>query len=218
MAGQDGLLMRRLLLAGAVLLAAAAAGCAGTAEEPVGATPTGAPPDAEFSASVTQEDEVLHIRYRLVNKGAAGVYVLNGVPLQEQTLSVRSAPDAVYVTGRGGHTAEIAKRAFDMPATDKKAWEAPYRVAGRLVAPGEAFSEEVTVALPLHRRHPYGDDVGEGVIELPDPTDTVVFCVGVVREAWQPPESTPTLPLFPHLSSTTTNQHLFCSAPAPVAQ
>ncbi|MEV4415774.1 hypothetical protein [Catellatospora sp. NPDC049609] len=210
--------MRPLLLAAAVLLAAAAAGCAASPGEPPNSTPTGAPPEADFSASVTQEDDVLHIRYRLVNKSTTAVYVLNGVPLQEQTLTVRPAPDAVYVTGRGSHTVEIAKRAFDMPSTDRKAWEAPYRVAGRLVAPGEAFSEEVTVALPLHRRHPYGDDLGEGVIALPDPTDTVVFCVGVVREAWQPPESTAALPLFPHLSSTTTAQHLFCSAPAPVAQ
>lgn len=208
---------RTLATAAAAALVALAAACTPGPAEPPGREPTSAPPQVTFSASVTQEDDVLHVRYRLVNTGTVPLHVLNGVPLEEQTLAVTPAPDAVYVTGRGGHTIELAKRAFDMP-DGNKAWEAPFRVAAHPVAPGQAFSEELTVPLPLHRRHPYGDDIGEGVIELPDGADTVVFCVGVVREAWQAPESTPELPIFPHLSSTTTDQHLFCSAPAPVTQ
>jgi len=148
--------------------------------EPADPPATGAPPAVELTATLTVQEQRLHVTYRLVNRSGEPLIVLNQVP------TATSTPDAnaVYVTGRpGSGRVEIAKRAYAMPDTDRKTWAQPEHVAGVILAPGGSVGEDLTVPLPLRRRHPYGDDIGYGTIKLPDPVQDVVFCLGVVDRA-----------------------------------
>jgi hypothetical protein len=182
-----------------------------TASEPPNEAPTGPPPPAEFDASLTVDGDALRISYRLVNENDGDLWVLNRVPVAVTPTRVTTEPDAVYVTGRGDHTVEIAKRAFDMPPG--VGVEVPAEIGATLLPPGQAVAEQLTVALPLRRYHPYGDDVEDGLVLLPDPVESVLFCVGVVADTPYPPyPSSEGWPAFPHLVSTTRYQHLFCSA------
>lgn len=220
-----GLMSRAVLLRGVALmrgavvvavLVATTVACTPAAEPPT-SEPTGPPPAVDFTASVTRDRDELRISYRLTNEDSAELYVLNRLPEHDGPGEVYPARDDwVYIIGRDGGTAEIAKRAFDMPRTDRVAWEAAAVIGATRLAPGEEVVEEFTVALPLTRRHPYGNDLGSGEIRLPDPVTSVVFCVGVVGEAWQTMFSTPQLPIFEHTASTTRAQHVFCSASTPL--
>ena len=121
-------------------------------------------------------------------------------------------PNAVYVTGvTGTDRVQLAKRAFAMPDSGKT-WVQAAQVGGVVVPDGQSVEESLVVPLPLTRRHPYGDDVGQGVITLPDPVREVVFCLGVLRAADAPPHPPGDITL-PHLVSTTSVQHLLCSEP-----
>ncbi len=123
--------------------------------------------------------------------------------------------DAVYVTGADHGRVVIAKRAFAMPDTTKVTWYAATQVAGTRLPPGGTVTEELTVPLPLRRRHPYGDDIGDGVIKLPEPVKEIVFCLGVARSAEVTvyPSGPLAQPVLPHLAGTVRGQHLFCSDP-----
>jgi len=195
---------RRLFAGG---LAALLTGCSSGPAEPPDPPASGAPPAVGFTATVSVEGQSIHITYQLTNQSADELLVLSRVPG-----SGKNDPNAVYVVGRTGtHVVEIGKRAFAMPDTDKVSWAQAARVGVVKLPPGESVGEQVTVALPLKRRHPYGDDYGDGAITLPDPIEEVVFCVGVVRQSEA--KGLAADDTLPHLSSTTTVQHLFCSSP-----
>ncbi|MEV0274670.1 hypothetical protein AB0H43_38355 [Hamadaea sp. NPDC050747] len=184
-------------------LAALLGGCSAAPAEPADPPASGAPPAVGFTAEVVVEGQSLHVTYRLTNQSPDELLVLNRVP---------GAADAVYVVGRSGtHVVEIGKRAFAMPDTDKVSWAQAARVGVTKVPPGESVGEQLTVSLPLSRRHPYGDDYGDGTITLPDPIEQVVFCLGVVRASEA--KGLAADETLPHLSSTTSVQHLFCSNP-----
>ncbi|NUR73660.1 MAG: hypothetical protein HOU81_22815 [Hamadaea sp.] len=183
-------------------LAALLGGCSAAPAEPADPPASGTPPAIAFTAKVAVEGQTIHISYQLTNKSADEVLVLDRVP----------GTDAVYVVGRSGtHLVEIGRRAYAMPDTDKVSWAQAARVGVTKLPPGESVDEQVTLALPLQRRHPYGDDYGDGTIKLPDPIEQVVFCVGVVRAAEA--KGLAADETLPHLSSTTSVQHLFCSDP-----
>lgn len=203
--------MRRWVAAVAVLVATIA-GC--SPGEPPTSEPTGPPPSVEFTASVTRDGDELRISYRLTNEDSTELYVLNRLLEHDHPDDGEAGEDSVYVVGHGGGTVEIAKRAFDMPDTDRVAWESAAVIGATRLAPGEAATEEFAVALPLTRRHPYGNDLGYGEIRLPDPAESVVFCVGVVGDARQLETSTAESPYFEHTSSTTLAQHVYCSPSA----
>lgn len=197
-----------------IVLAGATVAC--SPGEPPTSEPTGPPPPVEFSASVTRDGDELRIRYRLTNEDSADLYVLNRVVSDVDPDPMGSSPELVYVTGHDAGTVEITKRAFDMPDTDRVAWESAAVIGATRLAPGQAAAEEFAVTLPLQRRHPYGNDLGYGEIRLPDPVESVIFCVGVVGEARQLEISTPESPYFEHMSSTTRAQHVFCSPSTPL--
>lgn len=112
---------------------------------------------------------------------------------------------------------QLAQRAFAMPVGDVT-WSQPAPAQDVRVGDGQEVTADLTVALPLQRSHPYGDDYGDGPIRLPDPVKDVVFCLGVVRAA----DVTVSVPdgqavTLPNLASTTAIQHLLCSEPIKVS-
>lgn len=203
--------MARLLAAALALVGLG--GCASARPgpaEPADPPPTGAAPAADFTASVRVGADALTISYRLVNRSGADLVALNRVPGYGD--GSPNDANAAYVTGAAGGRVEVAKRAFAMPQTDRMSWNHAAVVGGTIIHDGQTAAEELTVALPLRRYHPYGDDIGDGPIALPAPVTEVVFCLGVVTAASLPPAALGSLTV-PHLSATTANQHLFCSAP-----
>ncbi|MFI7596702.1 hypothetical protein [Actinoplanes sp. NPDC049681] len=208
---------RRRLLGAALAAVLSCAACGADAPaEPSDPPATGTPPAVRFTSSVESRGQALHIRYELVNESGGELIVLNRVPAHSASGAPVTDPGAVYVTGAGPKgRVEIAKRAFAMPVTDKKTWAQPAQISGVTVRPGRAVSEELTVPLPLHRHHPYGDDYGDGPISLPDPVTEAVFCVGVLRATDAPSAGAEAAVVtLPHLSSTTRVQYLSCSPPA----
>jgi hypothetical protein len=192
------------------------AGCGSTPAEPADPRATGTPPTVQFTAGVEVRGQSLQISYQLVNSSGQDLIVLNQVPAFTASGSPKPDVNAVYVTGADLQgRVEISKRAFAMPDTENKSWAQAARISGVVVKPGQSVGEELTVPLPLRRHHPYGDDLGEGTISLPDPVTEVVFCLGVIREAEArlPSGGAETPVTLPHLGSTTGIQHLSCSAP-----
>lgn len=193
-----------VILASIALLAS---GCSAKPSEPPTSRPTGPAPSVEFTASVQLGPEAIDISYRLVNRDDRVLYALNRVFPDDERLP--SSPDEVYLTGRPGGVVEIAKRAFDMPPGFL--YDAAAVIGGTPLAPGQSIEESFSVPLPLQRRHPYGNEVREGRVNLPDPIRAVIFCLGVVGTV--PPDAPGPL-LFHHDTRVTPKQHVFCSTPA----
>lgn len=193
-------------------LAVLATGCTSSPAEPPTTAPTGPAPAVEFEASIQRQGESLEVTYRVVNAEAdRDLYALNRVFPEDDPFLVEARPDGVYVTGRDRDTVELSKRAFDMPPG--VLYDAPAMLGATRFGPGEVVEESFTVPLPLQRRHPYGNEVREGTVTLPDPIRFVVFCLGVVSIE---PETSPEAPgelIFDHFSSVTGAQHVFCSQP-----
>ena len=206
----------KALIAGLALVMACAA-CSDSPAEPPDPAASGSPPAAAFTATVTPGKDSLAISYRLTNQTSIDLVALNSVPVANQ-----HPPDAVYVTGRGDDgEVEISKRAFARPDSDMMRWESYPSIGGVIVAPGQSVAEDITVPLPLTRMFPYGNDLGDGEVKLPDPIKDVVFCLGVIpRSALPTPSPSPSGPTTDdsrietvHSSFFTRAQHLFCSAP-----
>ncbi|BCJ47844.1 hypothetical protein GCM10010168_22030 [Actinoplanes ianthinogenes] len=217
----DHVAATRRLLVVALLTALGCAGCDTKPiepAEPVDPRPAGTAPLVRFSATVQAGETSVHVRYALDNTSGEPLMVINRVPIYTARPPNEPDPAAVYVVGSTPPgRVQIAERAFPRPDTDRMNWVATPTVGATVVRPGGAVSEEFDVPLPLTRRHPYGDNFGDGTIPLPDPVTEVVFCLGVVRHAdlaghavrGEGPEIT-----LPHLASVTDVQHLFCSDPA----
>ena len=198
--------MRRRLPTVVAALALLAGGCTVPPSEPPTSAPTGPVPSVEFTASIEVRPGELRISYRLVNRDDHDLYVLNQVSRPDGRFG--GAPGQVYVTGYDDRVVEISMRAFDMPPN--VFYDSPAHIAATRIAPGEEVAEAFPVALPLARRHPYRDDAGEGPISLPDPVESVLFCVGVVGVP-PPPHAYQDLVVYDHMPATTRNQHVFCS-------
>jgi hypothetical protein len=224
-----------------VLAVLAVGGCDRSAPaEPADPPASGTPPAVRFDADVRAGADALRISYGVTNQSGEDLIVLNRVPAYSSAGSPRADVNAVYVTGAGpAGRVQISKRAFPMPETDSVAWAMAPRISGVLLRPGRSVGEDLVVAMPLRRHHPYGDDVGEGRIRLPDPIRETVFCVGVLRRADAPADLATSGPsgvpsgaaasvpsdvpggsgegdgsvTLPHLSAVTDVQYLSCSAP-----
>jgi Ca2+-binding RTX toxin-like protein len=96
----------------------------------------------------------------------------NRVPAYGAAGTLTPDPNPAYVTGGDDDEAVISKRVFPRPDTDKVNWATTPLTYGVIVAPGASVAEDFTVPLPLTRRHPYGDDFGDGTIKLPDLSGT----------------------------------------------
>jgi hypothetical protein len=188
------------------------AACARTPAEPKDPPVAGPAPDVAFSATVTPHDGSIAVSYRLTNRSSGDLIVPNRVPAYGPSGKLTPDPNAVYVTGGDDGAAVISKRVFPRPDTDKVNWATTPLTYGVIVAPGASVAEDITVPLPLTRRHPYGDDLGDGAIKLPDPVKTVRFCLGVINRAGLPkaPVKDGVVTLA-HSNDAAGAQHLSCS-------
>jgi hypothetical protein len=199
-------------------------GCAGSADEWPDTPPNTEPIRVAFTATVRVADGQAHVSYRVVNNEGSDLVVLNRVHTTRDG-RWQTRPELVYVVGRDGGRVEISKRALPQPPETKINLYRSPTVGGTVLPAGGALTEEFAVPLPLTRSHPYGNDVGYGEVELPDPIVELVFCLGIVREpvaaglrspAPSPVQDSATAEVMdeiPHAGAVLTGQHLFCSDP-----
>lgn len=184
---------RRLLAAFAAVLGLTLGGCGADAKDPA---PAGAPsdpadpeggvadPGLDFAATVRVADGTVRVSWRLRNTTDGELLVLDGVP-RAAGAGVRYDATLAYVTGRGSGIL-LSQRAFPWPDTDSMAWGQAPRVGVTRLAAGHELSRELAVPEPFVRRQPFGDDLGDGPVALPEDPDRVTFCLGVVAPPYPP--------------------------------
>jgi hypothetical protein len=140
----------------------------------------GGGPDVAFTADVTAGEDGLDVSYRVTNESDGPVLVLNRVPVEDTSIreELESEPDRVYVTRRDGGLVEVAKRTFEKP--DGLSLFAPFVLEATVLGPGATLEESLAVPFPLEGRSLY-PEADDGLSELPDEIERVVFCVGVVE-------------------------------------
>jgi hypothetical protein len=208
--------LQRLLVGAVLLLTLGCAGCAGQPSEPDDPPAQGTSPAAGFVSAVEVRGQALHISYELTNRSDGKLVVFNRVPAFSPSGAMVEDPASVYVIGgKPDGRAQIAKRAFHQLESDRTDWVQTPLVGVSELEPGRALREEFDVPLPLERRRPYGDDYGDGKVELPDPVREVVFCVGAGNAADLPATTASTEfgPVLGHVADVTRAQHLWCSEP-----
>jgi hypothetical protein len=205
-----------------------ASGCADTQEEPLRPTSTeGGPaeptqdaprPDVSFDVEVSPSADAIAVSWSLTNTGDARLVVVDRVP-RASGASVAYDPEAAYVVGGADGAVQVAQRLFDLPETDRMSWARLPRAGATELAPGDVLRRDVAVALPLRRSSPWGDDIGHGPIELPDPVTSVQFCLGVVAGEPDPSwglDRTDGEVLLNHGGGAVAAQHVLCSDPIPL--
>jgi len=217
---------RRRVAAALVLVAAGVlAGCADGSgpDEPedTGLTSGGEPadprsdvpePEATFQVQVSPGDTSVAVTYTLTNDSSVPMLIPN--QLTESNGTVDDTRQTVYVTGTGDASAAISQRVFASPDTDRMDFAQLPSVGVSRLAPAGTLSVDLEVALPLERRHPFGDDLGYGTIELPDPVEEVQFCLGVISAPFAPNlglERSDGTSTIQHGTPSNEAQYLFCS-------
>ena len=160
---------------------------------------TGTKPNVAFSATIKRQGEGLAIGYTVRNQGAEPIVAYIGVPGDAASHSYD-----VFVTAHEDETVEIAKRTFAIPPGTNA--DTVGTIEGAVIPPGEHFSEEFFLSLPLKGNRPYVSEV-----ELPDPVKKVVFCIGALLQKEAPEQK----PADNNRGAYPLNgpQHLFCSDP-----
>src|SRR6478609_5832943 len=138
--------------------------------EPADPTSPAARPDADFSAELTVADDAVRVTYRLVNSSDKELLVPN--QLGDENAEYDGDTSRAYVTGADGGVV-LSQRVFPQPDTDQMSWAQAPKVQATRVAPGETLTGSVEVPRPFVRVQPFGDDLGYGVIALPDPAADV---------------------------------------------
>jgi hypothetical protein len=183
---------------------------------PIG-TPTGSAERLEvtFDAEVTPTDDAVTVHYEVTNDGDGPVLVPNRVP-EPAGAGVRYRSTSAYVTERGPGQVLLSQALFPVPDTGMS-WEVLPRVGVTRLPAGETTTVHVEVPLPLAWSHPFGDDLGEGPIQLSQPVESVEFCLGVLA-----PPFHESLTLGRDGRVTTVahapaaEQHLLCTDPVPM--
>lgn len=206
-----------------------AAGCANTQEEPV-PDPTsteGGPtepaqeaprPDVTFDAQVTVLTESVTVSWALTNDGDEPLLVVDRPP-RASGATVVLDPAVAYVVGGPDGLVRVATRLFHLPETDRMTWAQLPRAGATVVEPGRTVRRQLGVPLPFRRASPWGDDIGFGPIELPDPATSAQFCLGVLAGAQQPswgPGRDGDVVVLNHGSEAVDAQHVLCSDPIPL--
>lgn len=170
-------------------------------------------PDASVDIDVEPGASSIGVHYRLTNDGDTELLVPNLLPTTAGTFDDDAG--LAYVTGDDDGAVMLSQRVFAMPETDVSFAQIP-RVGVTRVAPGADLEVSLEVPLPLERRYPWGDDLGKGTIELPDPVGAVRFCLGVVPPPYQLHyglEREDGVSSVTHGSAINAGQYLFCSDP-----
>ena len=203
-------------------------GCADTQEDPVEPTSTeGAPagseqeaprPDVAFDVEVSPGPDGIAVSWSLTNTGDAPLLVVDRVP-RASGAAVAYDPEVAYVVGGADGAVQVAQRLFDLPETDRMSWAQLPRAGATELAPGDVLRRDLVVELPLRRLSPWGDDIGYGPIELPDPVASVHYCLGVVAGEPDPSwglQRTDDAILLNHGGGAVAAQHVLCSDPVPL--
>ena len=174
-------------------------------------------PDVDFSAEVTPGADAVAVSWTLTNTGDERLLVVDRVP-RASGAAVVYDPQATYVVGGDDGLVQVAQQLYAMPETTMS-YAQPPRAGATELAPGATIQRDITVPLPLERLSPWGNDVGDGPIALPDPVTSVQFCLGVVagepEPSWGLDRADGTLTLQ-HGSGAVAAQHVLCSDPTPV--
>lgn len=208
------------------LLAASLAGCdddggtpapGGTSTEdggePTDPAVTAPKPKARFDATVSPQQDGVHVSYTFTNDSPGDLLLVNRLP-EPSGASVRYTDQLAYVTGEKDDRVLLSQRAFAWPDTDRMAWGEAPRVGVTRVAAGKTVTVELTVPLPLVRRQPFGDDLGYGEIALPDPVESMRFCLGAIAAPYHPAIALRTDdgdPTIAHGNKSHESQYLFCT-------
>lgn len=207
-------------------LALALAGCAEPEEEPMtpSSTEGGPPPwsvqdvprpDVDLTADVEATPEAVTVSWTLTNTGDAPLLVVDRPP-RASGATVVYDPAVSYVVGGGDDRVEIGTRLLDVPETDRMTWARLPRVGATGLAPGDTLRRTLRVPVPLQRLSPWGDDVGYGPIELPDPVGSVQLCLGILPDAPEPswgPGREGDVVVLEHGSPAVAAQYVLCADP-----
>ena len=184
--------------------------------EPADPTSPAARPDADFAAEVTVADGAIRVTYRFTNRSDDEMLLPD--QLADENGEYDGTTSRAYVTGEDGAVL-ISQRVFPQPDTDRKDWAQAPKVQATRVAAGESVRGSVEVPRPFERLQPFGDDLGYGVIALPDPAGEVRFCLGVLSSPYPVPvadQAGVAAPLLDHSNQNAEAQYLFCSDPVAV--
>lgn len=187
--------------------------------EPTDPQVTAARPTATFDATVHPKPDRALVSYIFTNNSGGELLLVNRLP-EPSGASVRYSSHLGYVTGDGDGQVLLSQRAFAWPDTDRKNWDAAPRVGVTRVAAGKTERVVLSVPLPLVRRQPFGDDLGYGEIALPDPIDSVRFCLGAIAAPYHPAlglQSEDGETTVAHGNKTHESQYLFCTDPERVS-
>ena len=174
-------------------------------------------PDVDFEVEVTPGAESVAVSWSLTNNGEEPLLVVDRVP-RASGGAVLYDPQVAYVVGSDDGLVRVASQLFHLPETDRMSWAQLPRVGATELAPGARIERDLAVPVPLERLSPWGDDIGNGVIELPDPVTSVQFCLGVVAGDPEPSwglERDGDVVLLEHGDDTASAQHVLCSDPTP---
>lgn len=205
------------------------AGCASAQEEPLSPTSTGggptepsqeAPrPDVDFTAEVTPGSDAIAVSWSLTNTGDRPLLVVDHLQ-RASGASVIYDPETAYVVGGTDDTVQVAQRLYDLPETDTMSYAQLPTAGATELAPGDTIERELSVPVPLVRASPWGNDLGAGPIALPDPIESVQFCLGVIAGDPQPSWGAGRdgdVVVLEHGSEAVAAQHVLCSDLVPPA-
>ncbi len=182
-------------------------------------TPQAAPrPDVSFDVELTPGATSIAVSWSLTNTGDEPLLVVNRLP-RASGATVAYDPEVVYVVGQADGLVQIASRLFALPEAGGTDYAQLPQAGATEVEPGAVLTQDLTVPVPLVRSSPWGDDVGDGPIELPDPVTSVQYCLGVIAGSLQPSWGAgPTGEeiLLNHGSPAVEAQHVLCSDPIPL--
>lgn len=221
---------RRLLVAAAAVLGLLLGGCGDGDKSPGGSEPGGAPsdpadppggapaPPATFAADVVPGADGVRITYTLRNDGTGELLVVDGIP-RPSGATVVYGPDRAYVTGAGADGILLSQRVFPWPDAGAMGWEQAPRVGVTRLAAGQELRRELTVPEPFVRAHPFGDDLGDGPVALPEQPREVTFCLGVIAPPYAPAlayDERGETPTVAHGNESWAAQHQLCAEPVPL--
>lgn len=175
-------------------------------------------PDVAFDVEVTPGAQSVAVSWSLTNTGDEPLLVVDRVSRASGGAVVHD-PQVVYVVGGDDGLVQVGTRLFDLPETDRMSWAQLPTAGATELAPGAKIERDLAVPVPLERLSPWGDDLGDGPIELPDPVRSVQFCLGVVAGEPQPSwgvERDGDVVLLEHGRGAVSAQHVLCSDPTPL--
>ena len=176
---------------------------------------SGAPQPAgtTYHATIEVEADQVVVRWHLMNEGKQELLVSDGIPVAAGA-GVRLRRDTAYVIPDGGDV-ELSQRVFPWPDTDKT-WATAPRVGVTRLAAGDSLTGTVTVPRPLTLSHPFGTDLGDGELSLPDAPARVTFCLGVIAPPLKAALALKSMnggETIVHGEVPFESQHLFCADP-----